>query len=184
MLDGVLALASPERGAVVRTDGHAAYARAAGERSGRPRRVRLALEPYPNPLRGPKGSPRTKAARRRDARLFPVDLLHRILRHSIAHHRRETIAFGRRLNAILERLFVAAVWRNFVKKRTERAARSGTPAMRLGLTRERWDWRRVLSQRLFPGRMHIPRPWNDLYRRRWTTPLFARNSRHELTLSF
>jgi transposase-like protein len=184
MLDSVLVLASPDREAVVRGDGHAAYDRAAGERGGHPRQVRLVLERYPNPPRGPKGSPRNDAARRRDARLFPVDLLHKILRHSVAHHRRETIAFGRRLNAILERLFVAAIWRNFVKKRTERAARSGTPAMRLGLTRERWDWRRVLSRRLFPGRMRVPPTWNDLYRRLWATPLFPRNSHHELTLSF
>lgn len=31
-----------------------------------------------------------------------------------ARPRRETIAFGRRLNAVMERLFLAAVWRNFV----------------------------------------------------------------------
>jgi len=183
-LDSVLALASPRRQAVVRGDGHAAYDRAAGERTGRAAPVRLALERYPNPPRGPKGSARTESARRRDARLFPVDLLHKILRHSMAHHRRETIAFGRRLNAILERLFLAAVWRNFVKRRTERAARSGTPAMRLGLTRDRWDWRRVLSRRLFPARTPVPPPWHRLYRRLWTTPLFRRNSRHELTLAF
>jgi len=46
------------------------------------------------------------------------------------------IAFGRRLNAVMEQMFLTAVWRNFVKKRTERLARSGTPAMHLGLARE------------------------------------------------
>ena len=39
---------------------------------------RLRLERYPNPPRGPKGSPRSEAARLRDAKLFPADLLHKI----------------------------------------------------------------------------------------------------------
>jgi hypothetical protein len=145
---------------------------------------RLRLERYPNPPRGPKGSPRSEAARLRDERLFPVDLLHKILRHSLAHQRRETIAFGRRLNAVLERLFLAAVWRNFVKKRSERVARSGTPAMRLGLAHERWTWSRVFSRRLFPARTTTPSTWAHLYRRLWTTPLYPNNSRHELKRAF
>ena len=137
-------------------DGHAAYDRAL--RMGTFRRF-LHLEQHPNPARGPKGTPRSEAARRRDERLFPVDLLHKILRHSLAHQRRETIAFGRRLNAVLERMFLAAAWRNFVKKRSERLARSGTPAMQLGLTRERWAWSRVFSRRLFPARTRTPHTW-------------------------
>jgi hypothetical protein len=40
---------------------------------------------------------------RRDRALYPVDQLHALIRHSQAHHRRETIAFGRRVNAVLER---------------------------------------------------------------------------------
>jgi hypothetical protein len=159
--------------ATVISDGHAAYDRAMQD----PSLERwLRLERYPNPPRGPKGCPRSEAARLRDERLFPVDLLHKILRHSLAHQRRETIAFGRRLNAILERLFLAAVCRNFVKKRSERAARSGTPAMRLGPARERWTWSRVFSRRLFPARTRTPSTWAHLYR--------PNNSRHELKRAF
>jgi hypothetical protein len=162
-------------------DGHAAYDRAMQDPS---LDRRLRLEHYPNPPRGPKGSPRSEVARLRDERLFPVDLLHKILRHSLAHQRRETIAFGRRLNAILERLFLAAVWRNFVKKRSERVADSDTPAMRLGLARERWTWSRVFSRRLFPARTRTPSTWAHLYRRLWTTPLYRNNSRHDLKRAF
>jgi hypothetical protein len=186
VLDRLAALPPPDRDFIVRGDGHAAYDRAAAEHnhrmgSGNPR---LTLARFANPRRGPKGSPRCAAARLRDARLFPADLLHKILRHSLAHHRRETIAFGRRLNAILERLFLAAVWRNFVKRRSERRPRGGTPATWVGLTRERWDWPRVLSRRLFPARVPIPPSWMILYRRRWTTPLLPVNSRHQLTRAF
>jgi hypothetical protein len=167
--------------ATVIGDGHAAYDRALRDPS---LRRGLRLERYPNPVRGAKGSPRSEAARLRDERLFPVDLLHKILRHSLAHQRRETIAFGRRLNAVMERLFLAAVWRNFVKKRSERLARSGTPAMRLGLARERWTWSRIFSRRIFPARTATPTTWAFLYRRLWCTPLFANNSRHELKRAF
>ncbi|HET8948531.1 MAG TPA: hypothetical protein VFQ07_16240 [Candidatus Polarisedimenticolia bacterium] len=162
-------------------DGHKAYDRAGRDHS---LRGRIRLESYPNVPRGPKGSTRSEAARLRDRHLFPVDLLHKILRHSLAHQRRETIAFGRRLNAVMEQMFLTAVWRNFVKKRTERTSRSGTPAMRLGLTRARWPWTRVFSRRLFPGRTATPTIWAYLYRRLWTSPLYENNARHQLKLAF
>ena len=177
----LLPLIPPRKTATVIGDGHPAYDRASRSHSSR---GHLRLERYPNPPRGPKGSPRTPEARLRDEHMFPVDLVHKILRHSLAHHRRETIAFGRRLNAIVERLFLAAVWRNFVKRRIERIARSGTPAMRLGLARERWPWTRVFSRRLFPARTRTPSTWAQIYRRVWTTPLYPVNSRHTLKRAF
>ena len=61
--------------------------------------------------------------------MFPVDLLHALLRHSLAAHKRETIAFGRRLNAIVERLFLTAIWRNFVKGVSERKNDPTTPEL-------------------------------------------------------
>jgi len=162
-------------------DGHKAYDRAVRDPSlGRA----IVLERHPNPERGPKGSPRSEAARVRDERMFPVDLLHKILRHSLAHQRRETIAFGRRLNAVMEQMFLTAVWRNFVKKRSERVSQSSTPAMHLGLTSERWPWSRVFSRRLFPARTATPPLWTHLYRRLWTSPLYKNNTRHQLKLAF
>src|SRR6185295_1646983 len=161
-------------------DGHPAYDRAV-RRWGRAS-VRLAR--FPNPPRGPKGSPRSPEALARDRALFPVDSLHALLRHSLAHHRRETIAFGRRLNALMERLFLTAVWRNFVKRRSERRPDPTTPAMRLGLTSERWSWRRVFSRRLFPNRESLPPAWNDLYKRRWTTPTLPSNVFHRLRQAY
>ena len=149
------------------TDGMTAYDHAL-----RQRRFlgRFEHRAYPNPKRGPKGAPRRAPAIRRDRAMFPVDHLHSLLRHSECHHRRETIAFGRRTNAIFERLYLAAVWRNFVKKVSERRPAKVTPAMRVGLTREQWTWRRVLAKRLFPGRVLLPKSWIDLYRRAWITP--------------
>ena len=133
---------------------------------------------YPNPPRGPQHDPRV--ARLRDREMFAVDLLHKLLRHSQAHHRRETIAFGRRSNAILERTALMAVWRNFVKKVSERRSEELTPAMRLGLTPRRWSWGDVLSRRRFPERIRLPEGWRRIYQRGWITPAVGRNLRHEL----
>ena len=155
-------------------DGHPAYDAIAGHHP------RVRLQRFPNPSRGPQGSPRSQEALDRDRAMFPSDLLHALLRHTVAHHRRETIAFGRRLNALIERLFLTAVWRNFVKRRSERRPVHETPAMWVGLASERWGWRRVLSRRLFPHRESLTPVERELYRRAWTTPLFSRNTTHAL----
>lgn len=168
-------------GLILRTDGHTDYDRVVRHHT---RRRRIRLERYPNPPRGPRGEPRSRQAVERDRAMFPVDLLHKILRHSLAHHRRETIAFTRRLNAAMERMFVTAVWRNLVKKKAERSRDPTTPAMRLGLTDRRWNWKRVLSRRLFFDRIPMPEPWPMLYRRQWETPLLPSNARHDCRRAF
>jgi hypothetical protein len=162
------------------SDGDPAYVRVLREP---PYRERFRHQVHPNPRRGPKGSPRSRAARRRDAALFPNDLLHALLRHSLAHHRRETVAFGRRLNALMERFFIAAVWRNLVKDVSERRPSGITPAMRACITTEPWTWERVLARRLFVDRFKAPVAWLQLYRREWITPGGA-NSLHRLTRAF
>ena len=131
VLDRLLPLCAPGRRLHIVCDGHSDYRRAA---LWHPRADAIEFECHPNPPRGPKGSPRSAAAIARDRAMFPVDLLHGLMRHSLAAHRRETIAFGRRLNAIVERMFLAVIWRNFVKGVSERKGDSPTPAMRLGLT--------------------------------------------------
>jgi transposase-like protein len=162
-------------------DGHPAYDTAVKRH---PAGERIRLSRFPNPRRGPKGSARSDEAAARDRAMFPVDLLHGLLRHSLATHKRETIAFGRRLNAILERLYLAAVWRNFVKGISERRGDRTTPAMRVGLTDEPWSWRRALSRRLFPDREGLTGIARKLYRRDWITPVLPSNTRHRLRLAY
>ncbi len=181
LLDRLLPLVPEDRQLALVSDDHPAYGPAVRRhRLGRQVRHRA----YRNPSRGPKGSPRSPAARRRDEALFPVDLLHALLRHSNAHHRRETIAFSRRANALLERAHLTALWRNFVKRRSERRPAAETPAMRLGLAREPWTWSRILTRRLFPWRERIPPGWDEVYRREIETPQVGRNLRHDLKYAF
>ena len=112
--------------------------------------------------------------------MFPVDQFHKLIRHTDAHHRRETIAFNRRLNALMERAFLLAIWRNYVKARSERRPSRETPAMRIGLTASPWRWSRVLAQRLFPWRIPVPSSWQSIYRRDLITEAVGRNRRHRL----
>jgi transposase-like protein len=176
MLDRLLELRHPDRPLRLFADGNPAYPAAVKHH---PRADRIDFRAFPNPKRGPKGSPRSPEARRRDAAMAPVDHLHRLLRHSQAHHRRETIAFARRINGALERGFLTLVWRNLVKRRREQITHDSTPAMRLGLVRERWSWDRVLAQRLFVERESLPPPWRKVYRRDWDDDDDARSfTRH------
>jgi hypothetical protein len=145
-----------------------------------PQRDRFDHRVYANPKRPYKGARRSRQAIERDREMFATDLLHGLLRHSLANHKRETIAFARRLNALLERGFLFAVWRNFVKSRTERRSDRTTPAMKIGLTTEPWSWARVLAQRLFPTRHRVPEPWMRIYRRQILTPEVGRNVEHRL----
>jgi hypothetical protein len=134
-------------------------------------RNRVLLSVHPNPKRGPKGSPRSKEAIARDEAMFPVDQLHQLLRHTCADHKRETISFGRRLESIVGRMHLIAVWKNFIKARSERKPDRSTPAMRLGLADGTWEWRRVLSRRLFPARSLASPAMLRLYRKQWTPEL-------------
>ena len=181
LVNSVLPLAQHNTPLHLIGDGHPAYVRI----SRHPRLSgRLRLDSFPNPKRGPRGSQRSAYARTRDRAMFPVDLLHGIFRHSLAHHRRETIAFGRRLNALMERFFVAAIWRNFVKGRSERKPDPTTPAMSIELTDRAWSWKRVLSRRMFPQRETVPAGWQQLYDRLWDNPLLKHNTRHDKVLAY
>jgi transposase-like protein len=134
-------------------------------------RAKIHLAVFPNPKRGPKGTPRSAEAVARDRAMTPVDQLHQLLRHTCSDHKRETISFGRRLESIVGRAHLIAVWKNFIKARSERRPDRSTPAMRLGLTDTRWRWERVLARRLFPQRSTVSDSGLKLYRKQWTKRL-------------
>jgi len=96
--------------------------------------------------------------------LFPVNLFDLLVRHSSANHKRETIAFSKRRQSAMERLFVFLVWRNTMKSFSERK-RDATPAQRLGLLPRRLTVDAVLAERLFPSRIALPERWGQYYRR-------------------
>ena len=116
-----------------------------------PQRIRH--ETYANPDRSAEDY--KQLARIRNHKMFAADLFHKLIRHCLAHHRRETIAFGRKTANVQGCMMLFAVWRNFIKLETERRPTSFTPAMRVGLTERIWTWSDVLAQRLFAGRVAL-----------------------------
>jgi hypothetical protein len=144
---------------------------------------------YPRALRRLRGweirhecTPST-AARTRHNPLFAVNLLDLLLRHNGSNHKRETIAFSKRAQSVVERAAVLLVWRNLIKPFSERHG-GGTPAMRLGLERRPWTVERLLAERRFPGRIGLPAEWQRYYRRAVDTACIAHPRRHALKLAF
>jgi transposase-like protein len=160
---------------ILRVDGRLDY-RVAVRAEGQGSRIDLRI--YPNPERGPKGSRRSPEALARDRAMAPVDHLHQMFRHSCADQKRETIAMGRRLESIVGRAHLMAVWKNFIKRRRERGPDRSTPAMRLGLANTPWQWERVLSRRLFPAREPVSDSTLRIYTKRWTPGLRELDLKH------
>ncbi len=114
--------------------------------------------------------------------LFPVNLLDLLLRHNSSNHKRETIAFSKRHQAVVERAAWLLAWRNFGKHFSERAA-DGTPAMRLGVSRTPWSVRKLLTGRRFVTWLELPVSWAEYYERRIDTPGIRNPRRHLLKLA-
>ncbi len=119
----------------------------------------------------------SRAARTPRNPLFAINLLDLLVRHSGSNHKRETIAFSKRRQSAIERLWLFLVWRNYLKRFSERR-RDATPAVRLGLLARRLSVAEVLAQRLFPTRIALPARWARYYWREVTTRVIPRCATH------
>ena len=122
----------------------------------------------------------SKASRTPRNPLFAANLADLLLRHSSANHKRETIAFSKRRQGALYRAAIWAVWRNFMKSRSENR-RNSPPAVALGLVPRRLSTRGLLAGRRFPWRQKLG-PWLErCYFARIPTRALARCRSHTLT---
>src|SRR5262245_36032681 len=168
-MPATLTVAAPEPQAmIVRSDEHPAYPRAWCHL---PRHI-IKHECTPSIQARTTGNP-----------LFPVNLMDLLLRHNSANHKRETIAFSKRHQAVVERAALLITWRNFTKRFSENHD-GGPPAMRAKLRDTPLSLRQILKERLFPSRVDLPRPWSSYYRREVPTPGIANPRRHQLKLAF
>jgi transposase-like protein len=164
-----LTLAAPEPQALtVRSDEHQAYPRALKRLTG----YTIRHQCTPSVQARTPGNP-----------LFPVNLLDLLLRHNSANHKRETIAFSKRHQAVIERAALLMMWRNYGKRFSENHG-GGTPAMRLGLIGRPLGARALLARRWFPSRVQLPEVWRGYYRRRVPTVGIARPREHALRRAF
>ena len=96
----------------------------------------------------------SKEARTTANLLVPGNRADMLLRHSSSNHKRETIAFSKRRQGALYRVAIWAVWRNYIKDRSENR-RSGPPAVALGLIPRAMTVGEVLAERCFPDHIGI-----------------------------
>ncbi len=157
------------RSLTLHTDEHQAYPRAFG-------RTEHVIEHH-----------RTSSRQLRTPRnpLFAVNLADLLIRHSSACHKRETIAFSKRRQSSAERLAVFQVWRNFMKRFSERRPRETvSPAMTLGLVTRLLDAGDVLRRRLFPSLVKLPARFQRYYDRLVETRQLPTNRTHALRLAY
>jgi len=112
--------------------------------------------------------------------LFPANLADLLLRHDSANHKRETIAFSKRRQGALYRAAIWAVWRNFMKLRSENRG-TAPPGVELGLIARRLDIREVLRARRFPWRHGLSGWLERCYFAAIPTRRLARCRSHTLT---
>jgi len=125
----------------------------------------------------------SKAARTPRNPLFAINNADLLLRHNSANHKRETIAFSKRHQSVVERAAVLLLWKNFMKPFSENHG-GGTPAMRLGARDGPLDLKEVLKERLFPYRVGLPRVWHGYYRRLVPTRRIKNPREHSLVRAF
>jgi hypothetical protein len=115
--------------------------------------------------------------------LHGVNLLDLLIRHGGANHKRETIAFSKRLQGAIERLAAMQVWRNFMRPFSVQK-RGPTPAQRVGAMKTKLSVRGLLVKRLFPTHVELPETLVKYYRRRVQTPALGVNRDHRLHYAF
>jgi len=163
-----LELAAPEPQAITfRSDEHADYPRALARLA----HYRIRHERTSSLEARTAGNP-----------LFPVNRLDLLLRHNGANHKRETIAFSKRHQSVVERAAWLILWQNFSKPFSERRG-GGTPAMRVRLRDRPVPLRELLRARLFPSRVNLPAEWSRYYWGEVRTRRIAHEQRHRLKLA-
>jgi hypothetical protein len=84
--------------------------------------------------------------------LFAINSHHMFMRHSEANHKRETIAFSKRLQGAIYRYAIFQAWNNLIKWASERNPGT-TAAQRLGVVGSPWSYAKLLNGRRFVTRM-------------------------------
>ena len=125
----------------------------------------------------------SRAARTPSNPLHPINDTDRLIRHSQANHKRETIAFSRRRQSAGERLFQLIAWKNYLKP-ANMAKQTPTPAQRLGLMEHPLSVEELLACRQFPERTGLSEAQRRWYERRVKTRALSRERRHELKYAF
>ena len=124
----------------------------------------------------------SKVARTPKNPLFPVNRLDLQLRHNSSNHKRETIAFSKRHQSVVERAAWLIAWLNLVKPFSERHD-GGTPAMRVGTAERRYTVKELLKSRVFPRHVGLPEEYRHYHDGEVLTPRIRHERRFEAKLA-
>jgi len=159
----------PEKRAVqIRSDDEKAYPWALGRLPGRPIHHETTPSTAPRTPHNP---------------LFAVNAHHGFLRHSASNHKRETIAFSKKIASAIWRHAIFQSWVNEAKWASERNPTT-TPAMRLRVHGRRFGVPDLLGRRLFPGRMRLRERLLAYYSGTVRSRFLANERVHELRDAF
>jgi transposase-like protein len=125
----------------------------------------------------------SKKARTTANPLFPVNRLDLWARHNGANHKRETIAFSKRRQSVMERFAVLALWLNCMKSFSEKR-KDAPPGQKLGLIQQKLTLDDLLARRLFPSQIRLPECWQRYYDRAVETRCIPNGKRHELSYAY
>ena len=121
----------------------------------------------------------SKRARTPRNPLFPANLADLLLRHTGANHKRETIAFSKRRQGALYRAAIFVVWRNYLKRSSERR-KTPPPGVRIGAVPGRMQAASLLRQRRFPWRIPLSEWVERCYFGRIPTRSIPNGAEHRL----
>jgi transposase-like protein len=147
----------------IRSDGHRSYRPAIGRLKAAVRHQVTSSQDY----------------RDRHNPLYEINLLDLLIRHGVANHRRETLAWAKRRQGAAWRLMIFLVWRNYVRMRWRKRCRQ-TPAMQAGLLKRALTVKEVLKRRLFVSQAGLTGRWRQYYWGEIQTPALGVNREHRL----
>lgn len=103
----------------------------------------------------------SKARRDPSNPLFPINHLHMIYRHFLSSQKRETIAFQKHEAALLEKVQLVKIYRNFMRPKFvkkcshDQHAHEWSPAMYVGVSEKVLSFRDIFGVRKLPGQVKL-----------------------------
>jgi len=125
----------------------------------------------------------SKAPRTTSNPLFASNLHDLQVRHGSSNHKRETIAFSKRVASSIERMWLHLVWKNYVKSFSEKT-QGETPAQRAGFTERKWSFREIFRRRRFPDRIVLPERWKAHFAGATPTWRFGPGKRNSMVFAY
>lgn len=105
--------------------------------------------------------------------LFPINHLHMLYRHNLSSQKRETIAFQKHEAALLEKIELMKIFRNFMstkffkKSDFDKHAHEWSPAMYLGITKKVLSFEEVFGVRKFDTQVELDERERKFMRREY-----------------